>query len=481
MDTPKDKKVLSFPAGFKWGTATASYQIEGGWEERGWNIWDAFCHAQGRVINDDNGNVACDHFHRFEEDVQIMKDLGLKHYRLSLSWARIQPTGHGPTSEKGLAFYDRLIDCLLAAGIDPCITLYHWDLPLALQIEHGGWHGAETYRLFVEYARICFQRYGDRVKSWLTFNEPWCSAVLGYGNGEHAPGLTSPDGSGVYLAGHNLLLAHAHTVALYREQFQSNQGGSIGITLNANWSEPKASEDPNVASHNAEAGERSMLWNLGWFADPVYFGDYPEVMKKRCGERLPSFTDGEKKLLKGSSDFFGLNHYSSDLAEDDSGPGRYVSHWGTVNSGGYWGDMAVKSSADPAWEQTDMGWSIVPWGFKKLLLWIQKRYSPTGGILVTENGCAVHEPSVEVGVADEPRVKYFESYVSAMHSAMEEGADVRGYYAWSFMDNFEWAFGYSKRFGIVYVDYNTLKRTTKSSALWYKEVMATNELWCKHA
>ncbi|CAM9215890.1 unnamed protein product [Choristocarpus tenellus] len=408
-----------------------------------------------------------------------MKDMGLKHYRLSISWPRIQATGHGPVREDGLVFYDRLIDCLLAAGIEPCITLYHWDLPLALQIEHGGWQGAETANFFVEYARVCFERFGDRVKTWLTFNEPWCSTVLGYGNGEHAPGLFSPDGAAVYMAGHNCLLAHAHTVALYRKEFQPTQGGAIGITLNANWSEPKVSEDSEVTSRNIEAAERSMLWNLGWFADPVYFGDYPEVMRKRCGSRLPKFTEEEKNLLRGSSDFFGLNHYSSDLAEDDSGPGRYVSHWGTVNSGGFWGDMAVKGSADPTWKRTDMGWSIVPWGFKKLLLWIQRRYCPKGGIVVTENGAAVDEPSREAAIADTARVEYLESYVAAMHAAIKEGADVRGYFAWSFMDNFEWAFGYSKRFGLVHVDYNTLERTPKSSASWLKRIVVSNQLHLK--
>ncbi|CAM9954347.1 unnamed protein product [Sphacelaria rigidula] len=405
-----------------------------------------------------------------------MKDMGLKHYRLSIAMPRIFPGGQGPANEDGIAFYNRLIDCLLAAGISPTVTLYHWDLPLELETDHGGWQSKITVERFVEYAEVCFQRFGDRVKNWLTFNEPWCTAVLGYGNGEHAPGKTSADASEVYRAGHNILIAHARAVDVYRKTFQPSQGGEIGITLNGNWTEPKRTEDPEQAQRNAEAAERCVLWNLGWFADPVYFGNYPDVMQQRCGDRLPTFTEEEKVLLKGSSDFFGFNHYSTDYAEDDSGPGRYVSHWGTVNTGGFWGDMAVKGSSDPSWEKTDMDWAIVPWGFRKLLLWIQNRYSPKGGIIVTENGTAVKEPTVEVAVDDKARISYYQGYVAAMHEAIEQGADVRGYYAWSFMDNFEWAYGYSKRFGLIHVDYETLKRTPKASSKWYKKVIASNQV-----
>eukprot|EP00904_Undaria_pinnatifida_P003682 jgi/Undpi1/13314/HiC_scaffold_8.g02975.m1 len=469
-------KVLRFPQGFCWGTATASYQIEGGKGGRAWSIWDAFCHTQKRVVNNDSGDIACDHFSLYEEDVQIMKDMGLKHYRLSIAMPRIFPEGEGPANEDGIAFYNRLIDCLLAADITPTVTLYHWDLPLSLETEHGGWQSDVTSSQFVQYAEVCFDRFGDRVKNWLTFNEPWCSAVLGYGNGEHAPGRVSESAAEVYRAGHNMLLAHARAVDVYRAKFQSSQNGVVGITLNANWTEPVASDDPEQAKVNIEAAERAVVWNLGWFADPVYFGDYPEVMKQRCGDRLPEFTAEEKVLLKGSSDFFGLNHYSTDYGEDDSGPGQYVSHWGTVNTGGFWGDIAVKGSTDPAWGKTDMGWSIVPWGFRKLLLWIQARYSPKGGIIVTENGTAVNEPTVEVAMDDNGRIAYFETYIAAMHEAMEQGADVRGYYAWSFMDNFEWACGYTKRFGLVHVDYDTLKRTPKASSKWFQKVLTSNEL-----
>ncbi|CAM9337610.1 unnamed protein product [Pylaiella littoralis] len=408
-----------------------------------------------------------------------MKGMGLKNYRLSIAMPRVLPGATGPPNEDGIAFYNRLIDCLIAADITPCVTLYHWDLPLELETEHGGWQSDITAKRFVEYAEVCFERFGDRVKTWITHNEPWCAAVLGYGNGEHAPGRTSTSAAEVYTAGHNILLSHARAVEVYRKKFHPTQNGSIGITLNCNWTEPKPSDDPEKAKLNAEAAERTVLWNLGWFADPIYKGDYPEVMRQRCGDRLPEFTAEEKTLLKGSSDFFGLNHYSTDYAEwDDSGSGHYESHWGTTNTGGFWGDMGVKSSADATWDKTDMGWPIVPWGFRKMLLWIQARYSPQGGIQVTENGCAC-EPTgatAEAAVDDKARIAYFQGYLEEMHHAIQIGADVRAFYAWSFMDNFEWAYGYTKRFGLVHVDYDTMKRTPKSSSKWFSNVLTSNTL-----
>ncbi|KAG5189660.1 beta-glucosidase, family GH1 [Tribonema minus] len=463
--------TLKFPADFVWGTATASYQIEGAWDEggRGLSIWDTF----SRASCPDTGDVACDHFHRYQEDVKLMQSLGLKNYRFSISWPRIQPTGRGPANAEGVAFYHALIDCLLAHGITPLVTLYHWDLPQALETEHGGWLGREVVPAFEEYARLCFAAFGDRVKTWLTFNEPWCTCVLGYGTGEHAPGATSADGAKVYLSGHHCLLAHAAAVDVYRREFQPAQRGAIGITLNANWNEPLAHSDVAIAANHRDAAERMTLWALGWFADPIWKGDYPEEMRARCGPRLPSFTEEEKVLLKGSSDFLGLNHYSSDFVQD-SGDGDFISHWGKPSKGGYFGDQHGTALTHPAWARTDMGWSVVPWGFEKLLLWCQRRYSPAGGIYVTENGCAVAEPTKEAAIKDDFRVAFLNGYVAAMHQAMEQGADVRGYFAWSFLDNFEWSLGYSKRFGIVRVDYDTQERTPKASARWLSSVVASN-------
>mmetsp|Transcript_20385 Transcript_20385/g.30148 ORF Transcript_20385/g.30148 Transcript_20385/m.30148 type:complete len:504 (-) Transcript_20385:473-1984(-) len=468
-----DQKTVSFPPDFQWGTATAAYQIEGGHDDgnRGPSIWDTFSRKLGR----DTGDVACNHYHLYSSDVELMQSLGIRNYRFSISWSRILPNGVGDVNTDGIDYYNRLIDCLLSHGIEPLVTLYHWDLPESLNKGEyeGGWVNPKIITPFVEYAKICFESFGDRVKTWLTFNEPWCVCVLGYGNGEHAPGRTSHDGSEVYMSGHTILLSHARAVKLYRERFQSTQKGKIGITLNGNWSEPFNKCDKNSFLNNIEASKRSLLWSVGWFADPIWLGDYPSEMRGKCGDRLPTFQDDEKALIKGSSDFFGLNHYSTDLVKDSS-MGKFTSHWGTTNSGGYFGDQGIESFKHPDWSTTDMGWSVVPWGFKKLLVWCQRRYAPTGGIYVTENGCAVKEDDVKVAENDHFRVSYLKGYIASMREAMDQGADVRGYFAWSFMDNFEWSLGYSKRFGLVHNDYNTQKRTPKASAFWFAELCKNN-------
>lgn len=473
---PRD---LKFPSDFVWGTATAAYQVEGGWDAdgRGLSIWD----THSRAMGGDTGEVACDHYFRYEEDVKLMQRLGLKNYRLSISWSRIQPNGSGELNPEGVAFYNRLIDCLLAHGVQPLVTLYHWDLPHALHAEQDGWLSEKIVPAFTQYARLCFELYGDRVKNWLTFNEPWCVCLLGYGTGEHAPGIKCDDGTKVYRAAHNVLLAHAAAVDLYRREFKAAQGGVIGITLNCNWNEPVGDADLAVAKRNVDAAHRVFMWNFGWFADPIWKGDYPEEMRERCGDRLPSFTDEQKALLKGSSDFMGLNHYFSDFIKAADSETEFVSHWGVSSKGGYFGDMAATTHGHHTWSQTDMGWNVVPWGFKKLLLWCQKRYNPDGGIYITENGCAVAEPTREVAIEDHFRVAYLSSYVQAMHEAMQAGADVRGYFAWSFLDNFEWSLGYSKRFGIVHVDYVTQERTPKASAQWFSRVIRRNAVRAKQS
>ncbi|KAF0683541.1 Aste57867_24398 [Aphanomyces stellatus] len=465
-----------FPAGFVWGTATAAYQIEGGWNEggRGMSIWDAFSKTPGKVLKGHTGDKAVDHFHLYKQDVALMVKMGLKSYRLSISWPRILPTGlTDHVNEEGIAFYNALIDELLANGITPIVTLYHWDLPLALQTEHDGWlNGKVVVDAFAAYARVCFERFGDRVKNWLTLNEPWCSAVLGHGTGEMAPGRKTHCKTETYLSAHNLLLAHAHAVHVYRTEFQPTQHGEIGITLNCDFREPKPTKDPVAYKQNQEAAERALLFELGWFADPVYFGDYPDVMKQRLGDRLPRFTDAESKLLKGSSDFFGFNHYGTAYAEPSP---DFLNHKPVGHDGIIWEDSGVAISADDKWLKTDMGWNAVPWGFRKLLMWIQARYSPKGGIIVTENGCAVADDDRHAAEHDTFRVKFYEAYISEMHKAMtEHGVDVRGYYAWSFVDNYEWAFGYTKRFGLHWVDYDTMERMPKASAKWFARVIKAN-------
>ena len=458
-----------FPKDFLWGAATAAYQIEGAaaTEGRGPSIWDAFSHIPGKTHDGGTGDVACDHYHRFEEDVALMKEMGLKCYRFSISWSRLIPQGRGAVNEAGIAFYDKLIDALLDAGIEPWVTLYHWDLPLALQLEMDGLLNPAIANEFANYARLCFQRFGDRVKNWITLNEPWCSAFLGHGVGYFAPGRSSD--SEPYLAAHNLLRAHAYIVDVYRREFQSQQGGQIGITNNCDWREPLTDSPADAA-----AAQRSLEFFLGWFTDPIYFGDYPACMRERVGERLPRFTPEDSRLLKGSSDFFGLNHYTSSMAAEPAEP--IVSMGDIKGNGGLSQDQQVALSDDPSWKKTDMGWNIVPWGCRKLLEWIDQRYDHPP-IYITENGCAMPgEDDRETALDDQGRLAYIRAYLEACHEAIDNGVDLRGYMCWSFMDNFEWALAYSKRFGLHWVDYQTGERQAKASAKWYSQVCKSNAL-----
>lgn len=412
-----------------------------------------------------------------------MSSLNVKAYRFSISWSRILPDGTGHINEEGIKFYSDLIDSLLSAGIDPWVTLYHWDLPATLD-----WLGPKEpiTSAFSTYARTCFKHFGDRVKNWITLNEPWCSAVLGYNTGDHAPGYTDAGECAPYIAGHNMLLAHAEAVRVFREEF-ADQEGQIGISLNADWRQPMES-----TSEDRRAARRAMDFSLGWFAQPVFHGDYPECMKETCGDRLPTFTPHESALLKGSSDFFGLNSYSANFAKVAQQP---------LEGSGYWNDIGVEWwHTDPDWERSDMGWPIVPWSLREILLFIQERYSPLGGIIITENGCAceseesadldcrsdaltpvawagdVGRHQADMTFDDPERVRFFRALLSAVHAAISRGADVRGYFAWSFLDNFEWAEGYAKRFGIVRVDFPTQERMLKSSARFLANVFETSGL-----
>ena len=462
---------MNFPDGFTWGLATSAYQIEGAHdaEGKGPSIWDAFCQIPGRIHAGDSGNIACDHFHRFREDVALMASLGMPAYRFSISWPRLLPSGRmerGSVNPAGIRFYSELIDVLLEHGIEPWVTLYHWDLPLALQTERDGWLNPDIADDFAAYARLCFESFGDRVKHWITFNEPWVVTILGHGQGVFAPGRLSM--SEPYVAGHHILRAHAKAVQCYRREF-AHQGGKIGITNNCDWREPLTDKP-----QDREAAERAVQFFLGWFADPIYkSGDYPPVMRERVGDRLPRFTAEESAALLGSADFFGLNHYTTMFAAGASNADGTPSVYG---NGGISEDQNVDLSADPAWPLTDFKWAVVPWGCRKLLEWIARRYD-NPAIYITENGCAMDDSvSANGSIHDPDRIAFHRGYLEACHQAIAAGVDLRGYFAWSLMDNFEWASGYCYRFGLVHVDRQTLARTPKSSARWFSDVVRHNAL-----
>jgi beta-galactosidase len=457
--------MLKFPKEFVWGTSTSAYQIEGAWNKdgKGPSVWDAFCLIPGKIVNNDSGQVACDHYHRFREDIQLMKEMGLKTYRFSISWSRVMPTGREKVNLKGINFYSQLIDELLANDIEPWAALSHFDLPLALQFEKDGWLNSEIQDCFADFAKVCFENFGDRVKHWITFNEAWVVATLSHGKGMFAPGRSSDKET--CLAAHNMLLAHAKAYRLYDKEFRPSQKGFLGITNNGDWREPLTDSPEDRA-----AAQKALEYYFGWFTDPVFFGRYPDSMRQGLKEILPEFTPAEQKLIKGTTDFVGLNHYTTFLAADAYGntekPFEYANH-------AFPFQQAVNLSVDPDWEITEMGWPIVPEGLYKLLKWIDDRYSRPI-IYITENGGAFHDELEAGKVDDQSRLDYLEGYISASHKALQEGVNIKGYFVWSFMDNFEWALGYGKRFGLHYVDFKTLERIPKKSAGWFKDVIRDN-------
>jgi beta-glucosidase len=442
-----------FPDGFLWGAATSAYQIEGGAEERGPTIWDRFCETPGKVLGGHTGRIACDHYHRRSRDVALMRELGLRSYRFSVSWARVLPEGAGRIHSSGLDFYDGLVDELCGAGIVPLLTLYHWDLPQALQ-ELGGWEQRDTAGRFADYAALLFRRLGDRVRYWITLNEPYVAAHLGYRTGEHAPGFRNE--SRAVQAAHHLLLAHARAVRAFR---QEGRGGKIGISLDLPWVQP-ASEDPE----DRAAAERYEDYHNRWFLDPVFRGRYPaeleEVFRRRHG--APRRQAGDLEALAAAPvDFLGVNYYFRQLVRRPADPGEL---------------FEIVEPDYPGARFTAMGWEIWPDGLYEQLRRLDREYGRPE-LIVTENGAAFDErPSADGRVDDRDRIAYLRAHLQAAGRAASEGVRLRGYQVWSLLDNFEWAFGYSRRFGLVRVDFATQQRTPKSSARWYRRVIARGRI-----
>ncbi|GAB3617158.1 GH1 family beta-glucosidase [Okibacterium endophyticum] len=464
---------LVFGPDFVLGSATASYQIEGAVTQdgRGPSIWDTFSHTPGKVWNGDTGDVACDHYNRLDDDLDLMKALGLEAYRFSIAWPRIQPTGRGAANEAGLSFYDRLVDGLIARGIRPIATLYHWDLPQALEDE-GGWTSRETAHAFADYARIVGRRLGDRVEQWTTLNEPWCSAYLGYGSGAHAPGRT--DGADALTAVHHLNLAHGLAVRALREVVTNDP--AFSVTLNLHVFRPDGET-------GAEAVRRVDGLANRLFLDPLLNGEYPaDVLADTASVTDWSFIrDGDTAVINQPLDVLGINYYSTNRVRVWDGVSEKESADGHKPSAGTaWPSAEDVEFVSQPGPYTAMGWNIDPSGLEDLLVSVHERW-PDLPLMVTENGAAfddrvvTHADGVSA-VHDADRIDYLRRHFTAAHRAMRRGVDLRGYQVWSLMDNFEWGYGYSKRFGIVRVDYDTLERLPKDSALWYKRFIASRTL-----
>jgi beta-glucosidase len=460
---------LVFPPSFVIGSATASYQIEGAAHDDGRtpSIWDTFSHTPGKVVNGDTGDVADDHYYRLDSDLDLMQRLGLEAYRFSIAWPRVQPTGSGATNEKGLAFYSRLVDGLLARGIRPIATLYHWDLPQELE-DAGGWPARDTANRFADYAAIAGQALGDRVHTWTTLNEPWCSAYLGYGSGAHAPGRTK--GADALAAVHHLNLAHGLGLQALRSVV-SKADAQYSVTLNFHVLRP-GTEDPDESS---DAMRRIDALANRAFTSPMLKGQYDyDLLEDTAAVTDWSFVQpGDLDIVKQPIDFLGVNYYSTATVRTwDGRSARQNADGHKPSAGTAWPGSEQVEFLQQEGPYTSMGWNIAPEGLEELLVSLSEQF-PTTPLMITENGAAFDDEVVDGRVKDDKRVDYLRRHFVAAHRAMARGVDLRGYLVWSLMDNFEWGYGFSKRFGIVHVDYESLVRTPKDSARWFTELVRT--------
>jgi len=457
QETRQPSRVSDFPPDFLWGVATAAYQIEGGWDEggRGPSIWDTFSHTPGKTLNGETGDDAVDHYHRYEEDVALMAEMGVGAYRFSLSWSRLIPDGTGEVNPEGVDFYRSLCSSLLDRGITPAVTLYHWDLPQALQ-DRGGWPNPDSIDWFAGYARKAKEHLGDLVQIWSTLNEPWCTAFLGHGAGEHAPGITDPGTA--FIVAHHLMLAHHSAVAPMRET-NPHEDDQIGIVLNLI---PAWPADETTEAARAATGVDAIQNEL--FLGAVFDGEYPDEVlgyHEKWGVTDQIDLDRLKASIE-PIDYLGVNYYNINHIRHEPGASPMPA----------WPGPEEAAFARPPGELTEMGWGVQPEG----LTWMLERVGtrlPDLPLMVMENGAAYPDEVSGNGTVDDPkRIAYIQGHIDAIREARDRGVDVAGYFVWSLLDNFEWARGYSKLFGIVHVDRSTMKRTLKASGHWYRDFLA---------
>lgn len=455
--------MRNFPSTFLWGAATAAYQVEGAVTEdgRGASIWDTFSHTPGKTDNGDSGDIACDMYHRYPSDIALMQGLGIAGYRLSISWSRLFPKGDEVREERGFAFYDNLVNTLISAGITPYITLYHWDLPQALE-DKGGWRNRDTVAAFGKYAAAVAEHFGDRVKHFAPINEPWCVAWLGHGLGVHAPGIS--DRSTAFKVAHHTVLAHATAVNAMRAVRGELK---IGPVLNqANY----PADDPSDLAQ-AHASDILDAVQNRWWMDAIFYGKYPQILIDEYGDEfLDAILPGDMELAQTKNDWLGINYYF-DTRVGASDAAKTVQFDNSSLLG-----LTIDST--PHGELTDMGWPITPEGLTCMLVrWHKEFGANLPQIFITENGCAYPDgPDIEGKIHDQRRISYLDKHLNAILDAIDQGVNVGGYFQWSLMDNFEWSLGYQKRFGIIYVDYDSQERLLKESAHWYSRVIKTNSL-----